>query len=107
MVANSKPQTYFRKIREVIIVNPREIRPTDEMVVRDTKGLTDVLQSNSSMIAEILIDVTCIKKQIDGLDKATPDVATPSCILDEITNQAIALNDIRDTLKILRSELSI
>ena len=84
-------------------MNPREIRPTDN----DTRSLTDILQSNSSMIAEILIDVNCIKKMIDGSDKTDPDVVTPSCILDEVTNQAIALDNIRDTLKMLRSELNI
>ena len=88
-------------------MNPREIRPIDEMPVNDTKSLIDILQNNSSIIEEISIDVNCIKRQIDGLDKTTPDVASPNCVLDEVTNQAIALNDIRDSLKILRNELSI
>lgn len=88
-------------------MNPREIRPIDEMPVSDTRSLTDILQNNSSMIGEILLDVACIKRQIDGLDKATPEVSSPNCVLDEVTNQAIVLNEIRDTLKILRSELNI
>lgn len=88
-------------------MNPREIRPIDEMPVNDTKNLIDILQNNSSMIGEISIDVNCIKHQIDGLDKTTPEVSSPNCVLDEVTNQAIALNDIRDTLKILRNELNI